>query len=266
MMKRDNLAIYIVVALVYIYLFVPVLVTFIWSISKQWFSYKSAWFPQEVWIAWYQKIFTSSALRIGFVYTFLLAPIVTIFSMLIATPAAYVISTRTQKAKIITETIMMIPVMTPMAFLASTLFRIYLGLGLTGTFVGVALVQTIGAAPYMLRCVTSAFESIDKNLIIAARDLGASEFKIFTRIMLPLGKKGIFAGAVFSFSRSVNEVLLTYSIGRPKIRTLTVIIFEYISEYGMRPAMASAISIVLIMSSVVLWFIMDRYISFEDIA
>jgi molybdate transport system permease protein len=48
-------------------------------------------------------------------------------------------------------------------------------------------------------------ESIDRNLISASYTLGHSEFETFLKIILPLSKKGIIAGAVLSFARAMGE-------------------------------------------------------------
>lgn len=57
----------------------------------------------------------------------------------------------------------------------------------------------------MYRTTRGAFEQIDKDLIFAARTLGMSEEKIFLKIILPLAKSGILAGAILSFARALGE-------------------------------------------------------------
>lgn len=70
---------------------------------------------------------------------------------------------------------------------------------------GCVLAATVIALPLMYRNAKAAFELLDENLIFAARTLGMSEWKIFWKIILPLSKPGLFAGAILTFARAMGE-------------------------------------------------------------
>lgn len=59
--------------------------------------------------------------------------------------------------------------------------------------------------PLMYRTTRGAFEQIDKNIIYAAQTLGASEWKIFWKVILPNARFGILAGTVLTFTRALGE-------------------------------------------------------------
>lgn len=59
--------------------------------------------------------------------------------------------------------------------------------------------------PLMYRTTRGAFEQIDRNIIYAAQTLGASEWKIFWRVILPNARFGILAGTVLTFTRALGE-------------------------------------------------------------
>jgi molybdate transport system permease protein len=63
----------------------------------------------------------------------------------------------------------------------------------------------IVSLPLMYRTSRGAFEQMDVNLLYAARTLGASEWRIFWRILLPNARQGILAGLVLSFTRALGE-------------------------------------------------------------
>ena len=67
------------------------------------------------------------------------------------------------------------------------------------------LAGTIVAFPLMYQSVKAAFESIDYTLEDAARTLGASEWRVFWTVTVPLSWQGIVAGLVLSFSRALGE-------------------------------------------------------------
>ncbi len=73
------------------------------------------------------------------------------------------------------------------------------------TWYAAALASFVVSLPLMIKTTRAAFESIDDNLINASYTLGHSETVTFLRIVLPLAKKGILAGAILSFARALGE-------------------------------------------------------------
>ncbi len=67
------------------------------------------------------------------------------------------------------------------------------------------IAATVVAFPLMYKTTLSAFEQIDTNVLRAARTLGASDWTIFWRVMLPLGLPGIVAGIILAFARALGE-------------------------------------------------------------
>ncbi|MCL1468842.1 molybdate ABC transporter permease subunit [Argonema galeatum] len=85
--------------------------------------------------------------------------------------------------------------------------QILLSLGITIIFSWPATViaATVVAFPLMYKTALGAFEQIDSNLISAGRTLGASEWRVFWRVILPLALPGIVAGTMLSFARALGE-------------------------------------------------------------
>lgn len=73
------------------------------------------------------------------------------------------------------------------------------------TWLGAVTTATVVSFPLMYKTALGAFEQIDVNLLGVARTLGASEWSIFWRIVLPLALPGILAGTVLAFARALGE-------------------------------------------------------------
>ncbi|HIK17174.1 MAG TPA: molybdate ABC transporter permease subunit [Leptolyngbyaceae cyanobacterium M33_DOE_097] len=73
------------------------------------------------------------------------------------------------------------------------------------TWYGAAIAAMVVSFPLMYRTALGAFEQVDRNLLAVARTLGASEWAVFRRIMLPLALPGVLAGAVLAFARALGE-------------------------------------------------------------
>ncbi len=73
------------------------------------------------------------------------------------------------------------------------------------TWYGAVITAMVVSFPLMYRTTLGAFEQVDSNLLAVARTLGASEWTVFWRIMLPLALPGVLAGAVLAFARALGE-------------------------------------------------------------
>jgi len=73
------------------------------------------------------------------------------------------------------------------------------------TWQAAVITATVVSFPLMYKTALGAFEQIDPNLLNAARTLGASEWQVFWRIMLPLAWPGILAGTILAFARALGE-------------------------------------------------------------
>ena len=108
--------------------------------------------------------------------------------------------------------------------------------------------------PLMYRTTRGAFEQIDKDLIFAARTLGISEEKIFWKIILPLAKSGILAGAILSFARALGEFGATIMLAGNipgKTQTMSTAIYSAVQANDQETAFVWA-GIIIVVSLMVI--------------
>ncbi len=80
-----------------------------------------------------------------------------------------------------------------------------LGIRVIFTWYATAISAIVVAFPLMYKTALGTFKQIDSNLLAAARTLGASEWRVFWQITLPLSKSGIIAGTILTFARALGE-------------------------------------------------------------
>ncbi len=73
------------------------------------------------------------------------------------------------------------------------------------TWYAAVLASFVVALPLMVKTTRAAIESVDENLIRASYTLGHSEYWTAFKVILPLARKGIFAGTILSFARAMGE-------------------------------------------------------------
>ncbi|MGD1908771.1 MAG: molybdate ABC transporter permease subunit, partial [Leptolyngbyaceae cyanobacterium] len=124
-----------------------------------------------------------------------------------------------------------------------------LGVTVIFTWGATAIAATIVAFPLMYKTALGAFEQIDTPLLSSARILGASEWRIFWQILLPLAGPGVLAGTVLAFARALGEFGATLMVGGsiPGVsQTIPIAIF-FAAEGG---RMGVALAWVLLMVAV----------------
>lgn len=109
------------------------------------------------------------------------------------------------------------------------------GVSLMFRWTGAAVAAGIMALPLMVRAMRLSIEAVDRRLENAARTLGASRFRTFRTISLPLALPGILAGAVLGFARSIGEfgATIAFVSNIPgETRTLSLAIYTALQTPG----------------------------------
>ncbi|MBG9588391.1 ABC transporter permease [Cytobacillus firmus] len=83
--------------------------------------------------------------------------------------------------------------------------------------------------PYMVLSIMGSLEKIDPSVIRASQNLGASSFRTFVSILLPLTLPGVFAGSVMVFSLSVSSFVTPAILGGPQVKVMSYLTYEQVA-------------------------------------
>ncbi len=137
--------------------------------------------------------------------------------VVVGTPAAYLLATRSFRAKALLVTLIELPLVLPpavagIALLASVGPNGILGgtieaagIELSLTTAGVVVAVTFVASPFYVRQAIAGFAAVDRTLLDASRTLGASEARGFVRVMIPVAMPGLVAGGALALGRALGE-------------------------------------------------------------
>lgn len=109
------------------------------------------------------------------------------------------------------------------------------GVQVAFTWIGAALAAGVVAFPLMVRAIRLAFDGVDPRLEKAAESLGTSPMQTFFRVSLPLAMRGVIAGSVLAFARSVGEFGATVMVAGNipgQTRTIPLAIFAQAQRPG----------------------------------
>lgn len=116
------------------------------------------------------------------------------------------------------------------AFLAD-----WLGVKLVFTWWGAVVASVVVSFPLMVRAIRLTFQGIDPRLEMAAHSLGAGPLRTFCTVTLPLARRGLIAGCVLGFARSLGEFGATIMVAgniEGQTRTIPLAIYSLTNQPG----------------------------------
>lgn len=169
---------------------------------------------------------------------------------LLGLPIAYWIAFSHRRWKFLIESVVALPIVLPPTVLG---FYVLVALGprsplgrwwisLTGhtlafTFSGLVIGSILYSLPFAVQPFAASFSSVDSKLIAASATLGASRFRTFIRIIVPLSSSGLITGMVLSFAHTMGEFGVVLMVGGniPGVtRTVSIDIYDRVqaSDYA----------------------------------
>lgn len=245
-------------ALAAIVIFAPVSSLVIWSFTRRW-----SWphpFPQEMGLFYWSKVLEGDLFR-ALHSGFLIAIIVTVLTLVLTVPLAYLLARYPVPAKPLILLVFLLPHAFPQlpVFVNSTtlLYRA----NLAGKWSGVILIHMVGALVYAVWTMTAVFKSIPESLEEAAWNLGASRLRTFFSVALPLATPGLIASTLLVFLYSLDEFTGTLLVGSPFVLTLPV--YMYRTSVGYELQVASIAALILMLPGILLLIVLERYLKSE---
>lgn len=249
------------VGAVYVFLLLPIAIIVLMSLNAGEFM---TFPPQGISLRWFGALFANEAFMRAIRSSLMLAAIATLVSSAIGIAAALYVVRHATRLREPLRMLLMMPLMLPEILTAiALLFFLYAsGIG-TRTMFGLVVGHVLVTLPYVFTNVASALYNQDGSLEQAARSLGASPWRAFVRVTLPLIKPGIITGALFAFVISFdlfNMSLLLKGIG---MTTLPLQLFDYLRwDFDPTAAAVSTVSILLTLA-VVVW--VDRTVGLRSL-
>jgi len=147
-------------------------------------------------------------------------------------------------------------------FIGSFLYDAF-GVRIVFTWFAAALASAVVSFPLLVRAVTVAMGGVDDRLEAAARSLGAGRLRTFFTITLPLARRGVLAGAVLAFSRSLGEFGATIIVAGNipgKTQTMPLAVFNYweLGKYGEAGTLLVVATAVAFIAMFAVWFLTGR--------
>lgn len=184
--------------------------------------------PPGYWTGYYVQYFTSPAWLEATANSFVIALGSTVFTLLVALPAAFGFVRHQFHGKSVFNLLIMVPVIVPGVVSALGYYGFLGLLHLVGTRTGMIVAHSVLSIPIAFLVLAAALKGFDRNLERAAMNAGAGPLRTFLWVTLPVLRPGILVGALFAFLHSFNEAVVAIFIAGRDASTLPKKMFESI--------------------------------------
>jgi molybdate transport system permease protein len=194
--------------------------------------------------------------------TLRLALVVSTILLVVGVPLAYWLALSPRRWKFFIEALVSLPIVLPPTVLGFYLlvalgplspvgrwYQSITGHTLSFTFAGLVIGSVIYSLPFAVQPMTTSFAAIDRRLLQASALLGASGWRTFWRILLPLGMPGVLTGFVLSFAHTLGEFGVVLMIGGNipgATRTISILIFDQVEALDYAAANRTALLLLVL--------------------
>jgi putative spermidine/putrescine transport system permease protein len=223
MNRRPGKPLLVTGALVGLFLIAPTIIVLVMSFS----SGMTLHFPPEgLSLHWYQNFFANSQWTSGVWTSVKVGAIATVLATSLGTLTALGFVRGRFPLRGVVMALVVSPMIIPVIIIAVGMYLVYVRWGIQGTLWGMVVAHTSLGLPLVVVNVVASLQNFDRNLEMAAQNLGAGPIRTFMRVTLPLILPGVVAGALFAFITSWDEVVTSSFLASPFVRTLPVVMWN----------------------------------------
>jgi spermidine/putrescine transport system permease protein len=229
--------------LFYLFLFSPIVLLVVFSFNDSRFPTHLTGFTLD----WYVKLFGNYAMGQALKNSLIVTVTSTAIATVIGTMVAVAMERYGFRAKTALDGVLFLPIIIPDIAMAIMLLAFFVLVGMQLGLTTIIIAHVAFNISFVAVIVRARMASIDPDLAEAARDLYANEWKEFWQVTFPQLVPGILAGALFAFTLSFDDYVITFFTSGPGSTTLPIRIYGMVRR-GITPETNAVSSLMLLAS------------------
>jgi len=229
--------------LFYFFLYAPIILVVIFSFNTSRFPTHWTGFTLD----WYETLFSDFAIGRALRNTLIVSITSTIISTIIGTMVSVGLERYRFRAKSSLDAMLFLPIIIPDIAMAIMLLAFFVLINMELGLSTIIISHVAFNIAFVAVIVRARMASIDPALEEAANDLYANEWKAFWKVTFPLLLPGILGGALFAFTLSLDDYVITFFTSGPGSTTLPVRIYSMVKR-GITPEINAVSSLMLLAS------------------
>ncbi len=245
--------------IVFAFLYAPIFVLIIFSFNNS--KSRGSW--DGFTFRWYEELFQNSEILTALYYTLSIALLSAIAATIIGTIAALAIHHHMKPiSKNIAMNLTYLPVLNPDIVTGISLMLLFIFVKIDLGFFSLLIAHTVFNVPYVILAILPKLKQFNNSLYEAALDLGASPAYAFKKIVLPEIMPGIITGALFAFTLSIDDFVISFFTTGSGVNNLSILIYS-MARRGIHPTI-NALSTLLFVAVLVLLLAVNRRIAQDE--
>lgn len=232
--------------LVYSLLYLPIGVLIVYSFNSA--RYSTQW--KEFSFKWYVKLMNNPLILDAFFNSLLVAVTSSLIACLLGTLSAVIFYRYRFAGRKILHSMLYCVIMSPDIVMGISLLMVFVLLGFDPGFLTLLLSHVTFCFPFVAITVYARLSGFDPAVIDAAKDLGATEFQTFSRIILPMSMPAVIAGWLLSFTLSLDDVVVSFFVTGPGFEILPLKIYSMV-KLGVKPEVNALCTVMFIITMTV---------------
>lgn len=228
---------------IYAFFYIPIVILIVNSFNHSRFGIHWQGFTTK----WYGLLIHNDSLLQAAQHSLTMAIISASFSTVIGSLTAVALYRYRFRSKPFVSGMLFIVMMSPDIVMAISLLVLFMLLGIHLGFWSLLFSHITFCLPFVVVSVYSRLKGFDVRMLEAARDLGASEFTILRKIILPLAMPAVAAGWLLSFTLSMDDVVVSSFVTGPEYEILPLKIYSMV-KVGVSPEVNALATVLMVLS------------------
>ena len=235
-------------ALIYLFLYAPILVLVIFSFN----STRST----QVWtgfsLEWYGVLIRDQSILDAFRISMIVGVTATVIATVIGTLTALALTRYHFRGKTVADSTIYAATVMPEIVVGVSLLIFFVAAGFALGITTIIIAHVAFTISFVTIVVRARLSGMDQSVEEAAQDLGANPIQTFLRVTLPLILPGVMAGALLAFTLSFDDFVITFFVAGVGSSTLPLKIYSMI-RFGLSPAINALSTVVLVVTMILIF-------------
>lgn len=227
--------------LIYALLYLPIVVLICYSFNDT--SYSLVWHGAT--LKWYRELGSNDNLWLALSHSFLVGICASVMATVLGMLGALSLYRYKFFGKKVIFATIFILIILPDLLLGVSLLVLYSVAKIPLGFSSILIAHVSLCLPFALITIYSRLSTFDSNIFMAAKDLGATEWQTFHKVVLPNIWTAIVGACLLSFTLSFDDVVISYFVSGPNFSVLPLKIYAMV-RLGMKPEINALCSIIFV--------------------
>lgn len=221
-MRKNGIFSKIYVGLCLAFFYLPILVMIIFSFNSSRSLSKFSGFS----LKWYEELMGNYEIRDAVLVSVSIAVLATLISVILGTMTALGLGKTKKFMRDYILNVNNFPILNPDIVTAIGLMLLFSSINAPKGYVTMLLAHIMFCTPYVITSVYPKVKGLDESLPNAAMDLGATPFQALVKVILPMIKQGIFAGALLAFTMSFDDFVISYFVTGNGVKNISIVVYN----------------------------------------